>query len=101
MACALLLVPAMDDRNLHVAEPSLNDAPLHAAQQRTVLILEDDRTTRLMLAATVANAGYRVLQAARVEEARRILAEQAPDLLIVDGLLPDGTGLDFITELRS
>ena len=75
--------------------------PATALACPTVLVLEDDNTTRLILVAALENAGYRVLQAGRASEARRILAQEKPELLIVDGLLPDGTGLDFLTELRS
>src|SRR5438477_641066 len=46
-------------------------------------------------------AGYHVLEAGRVQEARELTAESSPDVMVVDGLLPDGTGLDFIAEVRT
>ena len=43
--------------------------------------------------------GHDVLEAGSVREAQRALAERSVDVLIVDNLMPDATGLDLIREL--
>jgi two-component system, NtrC family, response regulator HydG len=44
--------------------------------------------------------GHTVDTAARLEDARRILAENPPDVLLLDLMLPDGNGLELLEELR-
>jgi DNA-binding response OmpR family regulator len=44
--------------------------------------------------------GYRVRLAKNLAEARERLAEAEPDLIVLDIMLPDGSGLDFLQELR-
>jgi DNA-binding response OmpR family regulator len=65
-----------------------------------VLIVDDDRVTRFAVSRLLVGGGYHVLEAARICEAKKLLAIHPVKAMIVDGLLPDGTGLDFITELR-
>ena len=65
-----------------------------------VLIVEDDRSTLRMLAESVEAAGYRAnverTAAAGVASARA----QRPDLIILDLVLPDRSGLEVCRELR-
>ena len=65
-----------------------------------ILIVDDDRTTRFALSKPLTAKGYRVLEAPKLSDAHNLLGAHDVKLLIVDGLLPDGTGLDFITGLR-
>jgi diguanylate cyclase (GGDEF)-like protein len=69
-------------------------------QPVSVLILDDDAELRSFLASLLVPRGYRVLEAARLAEAKAMLADSVPDLLIVDGLLPDGTGVELISRIR-
>ena len=52
-----------------------------------------------MLGQALRTEGHDVLEAASVREAQRTLAERNVDVLIVDNLMPDATGLDLIREL--
>jgi DNA-binding NtrC family response regulator len=63
-----------------------------------VLIVEDDRDTRAMMAAWVATQGHTVSQAGSVEGARAHMLMQAPDLVLLDLHLPDGSGLGLLRE---
>src|SRR5688572_481176 len=62
----------------------------------TILIVDDHRVTRLGLAEMIANAGYGVVTAATFQEARRILREAPPDLLIADVRLGPFNGLQLV-----
>lgn len=66
----------------------------------SVLVVDDDPTTRLLAARLLVPHGYEVVQAGRIVEARELLRTRAISLVLVDGLLPDGTGVELITELR-
>ncbi|MCB9762309.1 MAG: response regulator [Alphaproteobacteria bacterium] len=66
----------------------------------TVLIVDDDAELRILLSTALEAYGLAVHQAGTLEEARVALAEDTPDLAVIDGFLPDGSGIAFIQELR-
>lgn len=69
--------------------------------EKTILILDDDAIFRSTLLKTkLEEWGYRVLEAGRAREAVAIVTENQVDLMIVDGLLPDKTGVEFIRAVR-
>ncbi len=65
-----------------------------------VLIVDDDPEVSRALERTLGRAGYRTLAAADVEEAREALAVNEVDLLLVDLVLPSGSGMELITRAR-
>lgn len=67
----------------------------------TVLVVEDDPSLRIALAATLKAAGYRPVLARDAAEGRRWFVHYAPDLVLLDLGLPDGDGLTVIAELRA
>lgn len=67
---------------------------------RTVLLVEDNVHIMKINSATLADAGYRVLEAMTLREARRVLKTEKPDSIVLDIMLPDGDGRDFCIELR-
>ncbi|MBS0447028.1 MAG: sigma-54-dependent Fis family transcriptional regulator [Proteobacteria bacterium] len=62
------------------------------------LIVEDDRDSAQMMAALVAGEHFTVATAGSLQEARRQLALQPPDLVLLDLRLPDGSGMDLFQE---
>lgn len=66
----------------------------------TVLLVEDDenilRTNRRILE----REGFTVLCAGSLRAARAQLEAETPDVLVLDIMLPDGSGLDFCQEVR-
>ena len=67
---------------------------------RRVLIVEDDGAIRQMLAFNLARAGFDVDEAEDCSTARRRIADARPDLLLVDWMLPDASGLELTRALR-
>jgi len=67
----------------------------------TILVVEDHRATRTFLADNLSADGYDVIEAEGTDDARELLQGAFPDLAIVDLGLPDGDGLDLLTEVRS
>jgi DNA-binding response OmpR family regulator len=66
----------------------------------SVLLVEDDRNLREALAETLADEAYAVRTAATLAEARRALSEAAPDVVVLDLMLPDGDGSTLCKELK-
>jgi DNA-binding NarL/FixJ family response regulator len=67
----------------------------------TIVLVEDDAPTRQRLSEALSASGFQVLDAAGgCAAARKVLASQAPDVLLVDLGLPDGSGLELIAETR-
>ncbi len=66
-----------------------------------VLILEDERDIREMLAFCMEQAGYEVEQAATAERVFGLLKEGfQPDLFLVDWMLPGASGVEFTKKLK-
>lgn len=66
----------------------------------TLLVVEDDATTRTFLADNLTADGYEMLVAGNAADALRLIEERYPDLAIVDLGLPDRDGLDLVREVR-
>jgi CheY-like chemotaxis protein len=65
-----------------------------------VLVVEDDTEVRDLVGAALAAGGLRLLSAADVEEAERLLSCHAPALLVTDLRLGSGSGAALATEAR-
>jgi DNA-binding response OmpR family regulator len=63
-----------------------------------ILLIEDHPDVRLLLEHVLVGAGYVLDVAETVMAARRFLAANAYALIIADGGLPDGTGIDVADE---
>ncbi|MBN4079235.1 phosphate regulon transcriptional regulator PhoB [Beggiatoa alba] len=66
----------------------------------TILVVEDEVAIRDMIGMSLERAGFRWLAAGSVEEARVLLADKAPALMLLDWMLPGLSGLDFARQLR-
>lgn len=68
---------------------------------KTILLLDDDPDFRRLVVPALEQKGHRVVTAGTAAEATAVLGWSSIDLAIVDGLLPDGDGMSWITQLRS
>lgn len=66
----------------------------------TILVVEDHADTRRMLEDLLTNAGFRVLSAENGAEALRLLATEAPDLMVLDLILPWVNGVEVLRTVR-
>jgi len=76
-------------------------APLVEPSTATVLIVVDDPGIVDVVAATLEEEGYRLLQAWNGEEALRLARAERPDLILLDWRLPGPDGLDVCRALRA
>ncbi len=65
-----------------------------------ILIVEDEGPIREMIAFHLARAGYDTLEAENSTVARRLIADEHPDLALVDWMLPDMSGLELTRLLK-
>ena len=70
------------------------------AMQQRVLVVEDEAAIRDMLAFNLGRAGYEVLSAATGTEARSSMADRYPDVVLMDWMLPDMSGLELTRQLK-
>ena len=68
--------------------------------QARVLVIDDSLTVATDLEGLFEQAGYQVTISATVEDARNQLANQKFKLVVLDILLPDGDGIDFLKEIK-
>ncbi len=68
-------------------------------QQRTILLVDDDPEMRNISRRVVEAAGYRFLEASGGREGLRTLLHEHPDMLLLDYMMPDLSGLEVFEEL--
>jgi two-component system phosphate regulon response regulator PhoB len=69
-------------------------------QSKQILIVEDEKPIREMIAFGLRRAGFDVLEAEDCKAARARIADKRPDLLLVDWMLPDMSGLELTRSLK-
>jgi two-component system KDP operon response regulator KdpE len=65
-----------------------------------ILVVDDEQQILRALRTSLRGAGYEVETAATAEEALAAAAMRPPDAVILDLVLPDGTGIEVCRELR-
>jgi len=68
--------------------------------QAKVLVVEDEAPVRQMIAFNLSRAGFSVDEASDCASARNRIADNRPDLILVDWMLPDASGLELTRSLK-
>jgi two-component system, OmpR family, phosphate regulon response regulator PhoB len=66
----------------------------------TILVVEDEPQVQELVAVNLEHAGHRVRRASSAGEAVTSIREELPDVLILDWMLPDESGLSLTRRLR-
>jgi signal transduction histidine kinase/CheY-like chemotaxis protein/putative methionine-R-sulfoxide reductase with GAF domain len=74
---------------------------LSSAAGARVLVVEDDESTRTMLRRLLVGEGCLVSEAANGRLALEHLADGRPDLILLDLMMPEMDGFEFLTEIRA
>jgi two-component system phosphate regulon response regulator PhoB len=65
-----------------------------------VLVVEDEPSIQELIAVSLTRSGHTVQRAANAEEAYRVVADALPDVILLDWMLPDGSGPAITRKLR-
>jgi CheY-like chemotaxis protein len=68
--------------------------------QRPVLVVEDDAPTREVIRRALERDGWAVTEADNGRRALQAVARQVPDLILLDLMMPEMDGFEFVAELR-
>ncbi|MGP0173253.1 response regulator transcription factor [Pseudomonas sp. NCHU5208] len=66
-----------------------------------LLLIDDDQELCELLASWLTQDGFHITACHDTASARQALAEQSPDAVVLDVMLPDGNGLELLKQLRS
>ncbi|PKP70488.1 MAG: phosphate regulon transcriptional regulatory protein PhoB [Alphaproteobacteria bacterium HGW-Alphaproteobacteria-4] len=72
-----------------------------ATGRATVLLVEDEPSQRELLAYNLESEGYEVITATNGEEALLLVGERTPDLVVLDWMMPQVSGLEVCRRLKA
>jgi two-component system, OmpR family, response regulator RegX3 len=75
-------------------------AAVDLSGRNVILIVEDEESYQDALNVGLSVEGFVVVGATNIAEARAVLATSKPDLVLLDVMLPDGSGIDYCRELH-
>ncbi|MBW2254632.1 MAG: response regulator [Deltaproteobacteria bacterium] len=76
------------------------DSSAPKKQAITILVVDDEEMNRDMLSRRLAWSGYRTIVAASGPEALERMAQQPVDIVLLDIMMPDMTGIEVLAEIR-
>ena len=72
-----------------------------STEQPTVLLVEDEPAQREILGYNLEADGFRVLTAGNGEEALMMVAESQPDIIVLDWMMPNVSGIEVCRQLKT
>lgn len=68
--------------------------------EKTVLIIEDEEDAAELFAEMMRVSGFRVLKTTNSAPAMQMMTSEPPDIVILDIMMPDVSGLDVLRDMR-
>ena len=68
--------------------------------ESTVLVVEDETAIRDMLRMALEIADFRCIEADSIQDAFTLIVDERPDLVLLDWMLPGGSGLELLRRLK-
>lgn len=78
----------------------MNDQPQTASDQKTVLVIEDDKFLRELISRQLRAESFLVFEAIDGEEAFRLLDKERIDLILLDIILPGMNGFEILRRAK-
>lgn len=69
--------------------------------EKTIVVVEDEPDAAEMFAEMMRVSGYRVLVALGSENAMKLVADEIPDAVVLDIMMPEISGLEVLKFMRS
>ena len=73
---------------------------MNGNEKPLILIVEDDKRLSLINCRALESEGYEIKTAFTLREARFLLEDGDPDVILLDVMMPDGSGVNFCREIR-
>lgn len=67
---------------------------------RTVLVVDDEFAIRDMLRMALEIVDFRCLEAENIQDAHALVVDQRPDIVLLDWMLPGGSGIELLRRLK-
>jgi signal transduction histidine kinase/CheY-like chemotaxis protein len=114
-AIPVVMLTMVEDRNLgyalgasdYLTKPIERHALVRALRKRApmspnrvALVIEDEPTSRGMLRRMLEKDGWSVAEAGNGREALERVAQQSPGIILLDLMMPDVDGFEFLAEMR-
>jgi two-component system phosphate regulon response regulator PhoB len=68
--------------------------------ERTVLVVDDEAAIRDMLRMALEIVDFRCLEADNIQDAHALVVDSRPDIVLLDWMLPGGSGLELLRRLK-
>ncbi len=68
--------------------------------KQTVLVVDDELAIRDMLRMALELSGYEYLESENIFDAHRIVLDSGPDIVLLDWMLPGGSGIELLRRLK-
>ena len=73
---------------------------LFCMNEKTVLIIEDEEDAAELFAEMMRVSGYRVIKTSKSVPALSMMTEDKPDVVLLDIMMPEISGLDILRQMR-
>jgi CheY-like chemotaxis protein len=85
---------------IKITIPAFHSAIKTQSKLKTILIAEDENIQRELLIELFLDYNYLIIPAASGQEVLKLLQNKLPDLIIIDGKMPEMEGIECIHEIR-
>ena len=68
--------------------------------EKTILVVDDEMAIREMIVMSLEMAGLNCLEADNIQDAHSLVIDKKPDLILLDWMLPGGSGIELLRRLR-
>ena len=72
-----------------------------SSDQPTVLVVEDEPAQREILSYNLESEGFRVVRAENGEDALVMVSEENPDIIVLDWMMPNVSGIEVCRQIKS
>ncbi|MGC9342822.1 MAG: response regulator [Bacteroidales bacterium] len=71
------------------------------SEKKTILIIDDSNTNVVLLEAILSTKGFTTITALSVKEALSLIKDRKPHLILLDLMMPEIDGFEFLEKVRS
>ena len=68
--------------------------------EKNILVIDDSSTNIVLLNAVLVQRGYKVTSALNAQEGYKLVNKEKPDLILLDLLMPEISGFDFLETIK-